>query len=143
MKLQYPADQIQNPLPILRKAGYQPFTDPVTQKESFILRLTNGYYPRFHLYLKDEGGQIIFDLHLDQKKPSYKGTRAHGGEYEGPTVEREINRIASWVSHETGHPGHGDTESRKQATEDGSPDHDQNSSDESGTSNSLFGGIFR
>jgi hypothetical protein len=36
-------------------------------------------------------------LHLDQKKPQYKGTRAHNGEYDGPIVEREITRIAGWV----------------------------------------------
>ena len=39
------------------------------------------------------------DLHLDQKKPQYKGARAHNGEYDGPVVEREIARIAGWVKH--------------------------------------------
>ena len=34
------------------------------------------------------------NLHLDQKEASYSGTSAHGGEYKGPLVEREMQRIA-------------------------------------------------
>lgn len=104
MKIRYPADQVHNPLVILRKAGYQPFTDPHSHEESFILRLTNGFYPRFHLYMEHAGNKLVFSLHLDQKKPSYEGTHAHGGEYEGATVEKEMKRIAGWVGHETGLP---------------------------------------
>ena len=102
MQIKYPADRLQNPLHILRKAGYQHFIDPVTKKESWIIRLTSGFYPRFHLYLSQKDGNFIFNLHLDQKKASYKGTSAHGGEYDGPTVEKEMNRIADWVAAETG-----------------------------------------
>lgn len=36
---------------------------------------------------------FIINLHLDQKKPSYAGTSAHAGEYEGPVVEREASRL--------------------------------------------------
>jgi hypothetical protein len=50
-------------------------------------------YPKFHLYVKSKGNDIVFNLHLDQKRPSYKGTSAHAGEYEGPTVEAELKRI--------------------------------------------------
>jgi len=50
-------------------------------------------YPRFHLYLKVEGDDLIFNLHLDQKKPSYEGTSAHAGEYNGQLVEQEAERI--------------------------------------------------
>jgi hypothetical protein len=102
MNISYPADQVHNPAQILRKAGYQYFVDPVTKKESWIIRLTSGYYPRFHLYAEQSGSAISFNLHLDQKKPSYKGTRAHGGEYDGPAVEKEIKRIADWIAAETG-----------------------------------------
>jgi len=50
-------------------------------------------YPRFHLYLKIENGNLIFDLHLDQKRPIYKGTTAHSGEYSGEIVGKEAKRI--------------------------------------------------
>lgn len=104
MEIQYPRDVVHNPLAILRKAGYQYFVDPVTKKESYILRLTTEYYPRFHLYLEEKDADIVFSLHLDQKKPSYKGSRAHGGEYDGPTVEKEMARIERWVASMTGAP---------------------------------------
>lgn len=97
MEIKYSKSQITNPLEALRKAGYAPFKDPKSGDESFVLRLTAGFYPRFHLYLNDHDDEIGFSLHLDQKKPSYKGTRMHGGEYDGPTVEREMLRIKSWI----------------------------------------------
>ena len=52
-------------------------------------------YPRFHIYARTDeiSRETIFNLHLDQKKPSYSGSAAHGGEYEGATVEREAERI--------------------------------------------------
>jgi len=50
-------------------------------------------YPRFHLYLKTENGDLIFNLHLDQKRPIYKGAPAHSGEHRGEVVEKEAERI--------------------------------------------------
>ena len=50
-------------------------------------------YPRFHLFLKVKNDAIIFNLHLDQKKPVYKGAPAHAGEYEGEVVKKETERI--------------------------------------------------
>lgn len=50
-------------------------------------------YPRFHLFLKVEGNNLAFNLHLDQKKPSYKGFTAHSGEHKGEIVETEAERI--------------------------------------------------
>lgn len=97
MQISFPQAEVPNPLFALRRAGYSPFIDPVSHKESFVLRPTSGFYPRYHLYLKIENTQVIFDLHIDQKKPSYKGTRMHAGEYDGPTVEKELGRIAGWV----------------------------------------------
>jgi len=35
----------------------------------------------------------MFNLHLDQKQPSYAGAHAHNAEYEGEIVEREIERL--------------------------------------------------
>ncbi len=49
-------------------------------------------YPRFHAYVSRETPPTI-SLHLDQKKPIYKGAPAHSAEYEGKTVEKEAERI--------------------------------------------------
>ncbi len=98
MKLIYRENDLINPLPVLRKAGYSHFTDPKTKKESYVLRTGPDYYPRFHLYIvqrNDEKTEL--DLHLDQKKPQYAGAHAHNAEYDGPTVEKEMRRIAQWV----------------------------------------------
>ncbi len=54
-------------------------------------------YPRFHLYLTIEGDEFIFNLHLDQKKPSYSGTSAHSGEYESEAVKNEAERIKKFL----------------------------------------------
>lgn len=59
----------------------------------FMRTLSAAGYPRFHLYLTAEGENLIFNLHLDQKKPSYSGTAAHAGEYSGEVVEKEAERI--------------------------------------------------
>lgn len=52
-------------------------------------------YPRFHIYAKlnDVSRETLLNLHLDQKKPSYEGTSAHAGEYDGVVVEAEAARI--------------------------------------------------
>lgn len=97
MKLTVPKDQASNPLMILRRAGYSAFIDPNTKEESFVLRLTAAFYPRFHVYVDDRHDKVTFDLHLDQKQPTYGSGAMHSGEYEGPTVEREIKRLESWV----------------------------------------------
>lgn len=81
----------------MRKAGYFEFTDPNTTELSYILQLGPDYYPRFHLYIEEKAGVTAFDLHLDQKKPSYGTNHAHSGEYDGPTVEKELKRVAGWV----------------------------------------------
>jgi len=60
---------------------------------NMVRKLTGQNYPRFHVYLKQQGYDFIFSLHLDQKKPSYQGSHAHSGEYFGPLVEEEADRI--------------------------------------------------
>ena len=64
-----------------------------TDSEFNFVRPLTGNYPRFHLYLKDNGGILNFSLHLDQKKPSYQGQTRHSGEYGGELVEAEKQRI--------------------------------------------------
>jgi len=74
----------------MRKIGYH-FQGQSGQEFSFV-RPVRGY-PRFHIYLKEDGSDLILNLHLDQKRPSYQGTTAHSGEYEGRIVEDEAERI--------------------------------------------------
>jgi len=105
MKLPVPKSvmSLENATIILRKAGYYPFTDPRTKEDSYILRLGPDKYPRFHLYIESEGNNLSFNLHIDQKKASYSGTSRHAGEYDGPNVEREIQRISRWITAEIGY----------------------------------------
>ena len=97
MKVVYDKTVMHSPLAVLRKAGYSAFTDPQSGDESFVLRLTPEFYPRFHLYVDQKNDEVMFSLHLDQKKPSYGSNHMHGGEYEGPTIEKEMRRIDGWV----------------------------------------------
>ena len=62
-------------------------------KISIMRQVGRNDYPRFHLYIKQNGQDFIFNLHLDQKKPSYKGSTGHSGEYDGKVVEDEAERI--------------------------------------------------
>lgn len=77
----------------LRQAGYAYIKSYHTEKGSYVKRLGSGHYPRLHMYSKESSENLIFDLHLDQKQPSYKGSHAHNAEYDGPIIEGEINRL--------------------------------------------------
>ncbi len=63
------------------------------EKSELIFTRPARGYPRFHIYLKADNNNLIFNLHLDQKRPSYKGTTAHSGEHKGKVVEEEVVRI--------------------------------------------------
>lgn len=78
-----------------RKIGYRYIgKDEEKQEWSFIRILEVGGYPRFHLFIqKENNDEWFFKLHLDQKRPSYRGTPSHAGEYEGDVLKREANRI--------------------------------------------------
>lgn len=98
MKVLYDKAVLHSPLEVLRRAGYSAFVDPVTKDESFVLRLTSGYYPRFHIYVEDRGSDVSISLHLDQKQATYGENHAHSGEYEGAAIEQEMHRIDGWVT---------------------------------------------
>jgi len=85
----------------LKKAGYNILFDRTGGEDSFVRLLGRNFYPRFHVYIKRQGGNIIFNLHLDQKRPMYPGAHAHNAEYEGEVVEAEIERLKSLQIHET------------------------------------------
>lgn len=80
---------------IMRKIGYQPAYFQKPGETSIVRQITRADYPRFHLYIKNSGADFTFNLHLDQKKPSYEGSHAHSGDYDGPVVEGEAERIRS------------------------------------------------
>jgi len=81
---------------LTRTISYRYLREDEEKKEHILIRpLEMGGYPRFHLFLKidSKNQEFIFNLHLDQKKPIYKGTLAHSADYEGGAVEREAERI--------------------------------------------------
>lgn len=82
-------------LSLMRKAGYTatPFSFAIENEPNFIKPLS-GRYPRFHVFIKTDK-DCEFNLHLDQKAPSYKGSSAHSAEYEGEIIEKEAERIKS------------------------------------------------
>lgn len=93
MKFELIDNFLDNEKELMRKCGYYPHLDYQTKKINYLKRLTNLNYPRFHLYLKKSGKLLIFNLHLDQKKPSYYGFKAHSGEKDGSVIEDEVRRI--------------------------------------------------
>ncbi|MDP2683428.1 MAG: hypothetical protein Q8P20_00060 [bacterium] len=56
-------------------------------------RLSGANYPRFHLYIKERDNGLEFNLHLDEKQPSYQGHTAHSGQYDSELVQQEMERI--------------------------------------------------
>ncbi len=100
----------------MRKAGYH-FQSKIEREGELALTRPPRGYPRFHLFVRVEGENLIFNLHLDQKRPIYpvrspsrcerdgrrlrrltssgvyKGATAHAGEYDGEVVEKEAKRI--------------------------------------------------
>lgn len=101
---------------IMRTIGYQPAYFQEPGEFSIIRKLSREEYPRFHLYIKgsfgtaqafgseaqafgtepqDKLNTYVFNLHLDQKKPSYGGSHAHSGEYDGEIINEEVERIKS------------------------------------------------
>jgi len=84
---------------LMRKIGYHFLKkDEENLEYNFIRPAGSNTYPRFHLYLKIEGKNLIFNLHLDQKKPIYKGATAHSGEYSGEVIGKEVERIKELLS---------------------------------------------
>ena len=84
---------------MMRDAGYRPEgQDQRSGELKFTKSITGAPYPHFHIYCKEQGENISCNLHLDQKKPSYSGSSAHSGEYDGALVETEVERITRLLS---------------------------------------------
>jgi len=86
-------NKTENVVGIARSIGYVIIDSKENNQYNLVRKLNYDNYPRFHIYLKQQGDRFIFSLHLDQKAPIYKGTHAHNGEYAGPVVEDEADRI--------------------------------------------------
>ena len=82
----------ENPQNLMRALGYSFQRENEDKREIAFIRPAHGY-PRFHLFLKINNDNLIFNLHLDQKKPSYGKFTAHSGEYNTEIVKAEIERI--------------------------------------------------
>ena len=81
-----------NIINLLRSCGYH-FQEEKENEISFYRSLSALNYPRFHIYLIKRKESLVFNLHLDQKKPSYNGSPAHSAEYEGKLLKDEKERI--------------------------------------------------
>ncbi|MDD5110152.1 MAG: hypothetical protein PHI63_02965 [Patescibacteria group bacterium] len=94
MRLPLPSSAPINLRQFLLRCGYGSHYNPLANRMSFVRRLSVAAYPRYHLYHEtDVTGRAYFNLHLDQKRPSYPGVHAHSAEYDGALVEREGKRI--------------------------------------------------
>ncbi|MBI4090665.1 MAG: hypothetical protein HY422_01435 [Candidatus Komeilibacteria bacterium] len=77
----------------IRRVGYAPYINKEGE-QSFVRRIHGTDFPRFHLYIKAEDDEVLrCSIHLDQKRPSYQGAHAHGGDYDSETVADEARRI--------------------------------------------------
>ena len=78
----------------MRECGYRLIENPHKGGEkSYARSLDLNPYPRFHIYLDLLPQGLGINIHLDMKKPSYEGTTAHSGEYDGEIVKKELERI--------------------------------------------------
>jgi hypothetical protein len=80
---------------ILQECGYRLHPK---YGDSYIRSISREFYPRWHLYIKNNNDIIEFSIHIDQKKVSYKGTTAHSGEYDDAIIKDEAKRIISFLS---------------------------------------------
>jgi len=83
----------ENPVNMLRRLGYS-FQRSEGNEMSFVRPFSASGYPRFHMYVKTEGADMIINIHYDAKKETYgEGTRLHG-EYENEGVlKEEVRRL--------------------------------------------------
>lgn len=94
MKIHFNKIFKENTRNLIRKCGYSEQRDRFAKEKSYIRRIGGNLYPHFHIYLEQlSEGELVLNLHLDQKRPSYGGSSAHSGEYDGEIVEREAERI--------------------------------------------------
>ncbi|MCP6726502.1 MAG: hypothetical protein KJI69_00455 [Patescibacteria group bacterium] len=98
--MRFPIKLTKDNLPtMMRNAGYKPEgQDERTGDLKFTKSITGTPFPKFHIYCKTDNDTASCNLHLDQKRPSYSGSSAHSGEYDGALVENEVERIKHLLS---------------------------------------------
>ena len=89
----------QNIKVLMNRVGYHQHCDRRNNKVSYIRRLGSLNYPRFHVYIDQHGERTSFNLHLDEKKPSYGVGHRHSGQYNTEFVKKELIRIQSYFSY--------------------------------------------
>lgn len=78
---------------LLRRFGYATYTNR-EGKDSYVRRIHGSDFPRFHLYVnKEDASTLTCSLHIDQRAPSYSGSRMHGGDYDSEVVRQEAARL--------------------------------------------------
>ena len=85
-----------NVVMMMRKAGYFLIGDYRENAElNFINPIGISDYPRFHIYLRVRpvSKEVVFNLHIDQKKSVFKNYPDHGAEYKGEVIKQEAERI--------------------------------------------------
>jgi hypothetical protein len=93
MQIRFSKEKINDPVKFIRRCGYGQMSDRHSGEKSYSKRFGALLYPRFHVYIKAGADSFTFNLHLDQRQPSYRGVTAHSGEYDGEVVEREGERL--------------------------------------------------
>jgi hypothetical protein len=89
MNAKFPIARLGNPRVFFTRLGYH-----LERNGSYAKRAGPGTFPRYHVYVEVQGEQVKVSVHLDAKAPTYEGTSAHAGEYDGPLIEEEMQRIA-------------------------------------------------
>jgi hypothetical protein len=92
MNIKIPLTSIGNARVFFSRLGYH-----AERNGSYAKRVGGGVFPRYHVYAEVQGDQIRVSVHLDAKAPTYEGTSAHAGEYDGPLIEAEMQRITDAV----------------------------------------------
>jgi hypothetical protein len=83
---------------LFRNLGYH-FVSERLGEYNFSRPVSGSAFPRFDIYLTLEDDNIIINLHLDQKGPMYRGITAHSGEYDGPLLDKEAQRIKETINY--------------------------------------------
>lgn len=96
-------------LTFMRRAGYG-YQKEGSGEVAFTRRVSASPFPRYHAYVhegrreKGEVRSIEVNLHLDQKETTYQGSRAHSGEYDGPLIVQELDRLRAFAQSLTAPP---------------------------------------
>ncbi|MBI4433488.1 hypothetical protein HY632_01835 [Candidatus Uhrbacteria bacterium] len=95
-------------LSLLRRAGYA-FQKEASGETAFTRRIGGSPFPRYHAYVTESAGSppaIVINLHIDQKQPTYGAGKVHSGEYDGPLVAQEADRLRTFVQSVAPPPSH-------------------------------------